>query len=134
MTKKSHTETIVIGDLSEVAVDGLDGVDSLDCVGERVVRTQEGAIHFGGEVDRIYHAAPTVRLRDRAWNRTLTIKSEGSQSTVVWNPFHEKAAALGDLPDDAYRDFVCIETANAGNERVELGPGDTSTPAAKISL
>ena len=54
--------------------------------------------------------------------------------TLRYEHIIDLGRGLGDLPDDAYRDFVCIETANAGNARVELGPGDTSTPAAKISL
>lgn len=123
-----------VGDLSEVAIEGLEGVDYLDCVGERVVRSQIGPIHFGGEVDRIYHAAPPVRLIDRSWNRNLSLGSEGSRSTVVWNPFFEKAAALRDLPDAAFRDFVCIETANAGPDLVTLLPGESSTLLARISL
>lgn len=125
---------LAVGDLAECAITGLDGVDYLDCVGTRVVRRQEGAIHFGGEVDRIYQAAPPVRLLDRSWNRNLLIESEGSRSTVVWNPFFAKAAALGDLPDDAYRDFACIETANAGDDLVALEPGHSHSLEAQIAV
>jgi len=45
-----------------------------------------------------------------------------------------KVVALGDLPDAAFRDFVCIETANAGPDLVTLLPGESSTLLARISL
>ena len=123
-----------VGDLSEIGIAGLEGVDYLDTVGEHVVRTQEGPIHFGGEIDRIYRAAPPVRIVDRVFGRNIRMESSGSRSTVVWNPFFQKAAALGDLPANAYRDFVCVEAANAGDDVRTLMPGDSHTLAMTVRV
>lgn len=123
-----------IGDLSEIAITGLEGVDYLDTVGEHAERAQEGPIHFGGEVDRVYRAAPPVRIVDRAFGGNITMESSGSRSTVVWNPFIQKAATIGDLPDDAYRDFVCIEAANAKHDVRTLLPEESHTLAMTLRV
>lgn len=123
-----------LGDLSETAITGLEGVDYLDTVVEHTVRPQEGPIHFGGEVDRIYQAAPPVRIIDRAFGRNITMESSGSRSTVVWNPFFQKAAAMGDLPDNAYRDFVCVEAANAKHDVRTISPEQSHTLAMTIRV
>lgn len=123
-----------IGDVHRVHVAGLEGVAYLDCVGERRARTQEGSIHFEGEVDRIYHGAPTTQLHDECLARKILIEPTGSQSTVVWNPWDEKAAALGDMPDDDYHMFVCIETTNALEDVISLAPGESHTLGARISV
>jgi glucose-6-phosphate 1-epimerase len=49
------------------------------------------------------------------------------ESSVVWNPWIKKAAALSDLDDEEWRDFVCIEQANAGRDSVRLPAGGTHT-------
>jgi D-hexose-6-phosphate mutarotase len=38
---------------------------------------------------------------------------------VVWNPWVEKASAMADLGDTAWRGMVCVETGNV----VEIGHG-----------
>lgn len=123
-----------VGDLAEVSVHGLEDTDYLDTVGDPTVRQQDGPITFGGEVDRIYRAAPPVRLTDRAFKRSILLGNSGSNSTVVWNPSLEKAQALADLPDNAFRDFVCIETANAGEDLVTIQPGESHTLKATMML
>lgn len=123
-----------IGDVHRVQVEGLDAVSYLDCVGERTNRTQEGPIRFEREVDRIFHEAPVTTLCDDCLCRRIVITPTGSHSTVVWNPWNEKAAALGDMPDDDYHMFVCIETTNALEDVVALAPGESHTLGATISL
>jgi len=82
-----------------------------DTVGEPEVRVQNGDVTFDEEVDRIYDSTSSTVLMDLISGRTVLIEKSGSTSTVVWNPWQEKAAALGDLPDDDYRRFCCIEAA-----------------------
>ena len=41
----------------------------------------------------------------------MQIAQQGHDASVLWNPWIEKAAALKDLPDNGYLDFVCVETA-----------------------
>jgi glucose-6-phosphate 1-epimerase len=66
--------------------------------------------------------------------RRIRIVKRGSLSTVVWNPWMEKSARLGDMGQDGYRKMVCVETANAGRDQVTLAPGERHLIAAEISV
>jgi glucose-6-phosphate 1-epimerase len=41
---------------------------------------------------------------------------------------------MADLPDGAYRRFVCVETANAADEVVTLLPGQAHTLAVTVGV
>lgn len=114
---------LTVGDIRRVAVRGLDGAAYLDTVGERVLRRQAGEVLFDREVDRQYASTAAVSVADPALGRVLVVEKEGSATTVVWNPWIEKAKRLADLPDEAYLGFLCVEAANAGEGAVELAPG-----------
>lgn len=123
-----------VSDISQVRIVNLDGCDYLDTVGEPKVRKQKGDVTFGGEVDRIYESSRSLLLVDDLSGRTLLIEKNGSPSTVVWNPWLEKAAALADLPDEGYRKFCCIEAAIA-NDRAEIVmPGASHVLMTRISV
>jgi|AntRauTorckE6833_2_1112554.scaffolds.fasta_scaffold08641_4 glucose-6-phosphate 1-epimerase len=123
-----------VSDIGQVRAVNLDGCDYLDTVGEPKVRKQRGDVTFEGEVDRIYESSSSVLLVDDLSGRTLLIEKSGSPSTVVWNPWVDKAATLGDLPDEGYRKFCCIETAIA-NDRAEIVmPGGSHVLMTRISV
>jgi glucose-6-phosphate 1-epimerase len=85
-------------------------------------------------VDRIYESPSSILLVDDLSGRTILVEKSGSPSTVVWNPWEEKAAALADLPDDGYRKFCCIEAAIA-NDRAEIVmPGASHVLMTRISV
>lgn len=123
-----------VSDVSQVRVVGMDGCEYLDTVGERVVRRQRGDVVFTGEVDRIYESSSSVLLVDDGSGRTVLVEKGGSPSTVVWNPWVEKCAALGDMPDEDFRRFCCIEAAIA-NDRAEIVmPGASHVLMTRISV
>jgi glucose-6-phosphate 1-epimerase len=79
--------------------------------------------------DRVYQQNPVATqhsytLSDPAAGRQIHITTLGSQSVVVWNPGAETASQMADVPDSAWHQFVCIEAANAGADRITLAPGD----------
>ena len=49
--------------------------------------------------------------------------STGFADVVVWNPGAELAARLPDLPDDDWRQMLCVEAAAIGKP-VEVLPGE----------
>ena len=123
-----------VSDISQVRVVNLDGCTYLDTVGVPEMRKQKGDVVFDREVDRIYDISSSLLLVDDLSGRTILIEKFGSPSTVVWNPWAEKAAALADLPDEGYLKFCCIEAAIA-NDRAEIVlPGATHVLMTRISV
>jgi glucose-6-phosphate 1-epimerase len=98
------------------------------------VKQQLGIVTIAAETDRVYRTigAP-VAVVDPVLRRRIRIETVGSASAVVWNPWVEKARRLGDVGEDGYRHFVCVETANAGPDQVVVAPGATHMISASIS-
>jgi len=123
-----------VSEISQVRVVNLDGCGYLDTVGDPEMRKQKGDVNFDREVDRIYESSSSILLVDDLSGRTLLVEKSGSPSTVVWNPWVEKAAALGDMPDEGYRRFCCIEAA-ISNDRAEIVmPGASHVLMTRISV
>ncbi len=112
-----------VEDVNNVHVGGLSDCDYLDKVEGFARKHQEGPIHFSHEVDRIYLNAPQeCVIRDPGLERDICITTEGSASTVVWNPWEEKSDQMGDMGIHGYKTMVCIESANASEDAVTIAP------------
>lgn len=99
-----------VDSVHQVSVSTLSG-DYLDKVkaGERFVQHQP-ELTFTAEIDRVYlDTAGELTLKQE--KNDVQITQQGHDASVLWNPWTEKAAALKDLPDEGYLDFVCVETA-----------------------
>lgn len=128
LTEALHTY-FRVSDVANAQVTGLEGRAYLDKLEGFARKTQSGPIGFAGEVDRIYLGdTGAITIHDTGARRTLHIAGSGSRSAVVWNPWTEKTARLGDMGSpDAFRQMLCVETANAGDDVVTLAPGATHT-------
>lgn len=114
-----------VSDVHRIAIEGLDGCWYLDKVdgGER--KRQTGAVTFDGETDRIYlDTAAECALNDPGLKRRISISKRGSRSTVVWNPWLDKAAKMKDMGEEGYLNMVCVESANAADNLVTIAPGE----------
>ncbi|HZV54836.1 MAG TPA: D-hexose-6-phosphate mutarotase [Rhodocyclaceae bacterium] len=115
----------VVGDIRKATVAGLEGCDYLDKVGGGRKR-QQGQVSFTQETDRIYLGTHgCCGILDPVMDRTILITSTGSRSTVVWNPWTEKAEKMGDFGDEGPWGMVCVETANAAEDVITLPAGET---------
>ena len=128
-----------ISDIGAVTVSGLEGVTYHDKVDHFATRKQNGAIGFDGEVDRVYVNTPTdCVIEDAGFKRRIRIAKTGSQSTIVWTPWAEKAAKMGDMgrgkSGAGWREMVCVESANAMDNVVTVAPGETHTLAVTYSV
>lgn len=128
-----------VGDVRQVRVEGLDGLDYDDKYSGQAF-AQDGDWTLAdprdpGRSDRIYHAAGGhYVLHDPARRRRLRITTTGSRAVVVWNPGQAGAQAMGDVPDAAWHDFLCVEAANAARDTVTLAPGATHTLAQAVEV
>jgi len=126
---------LAVGDLRQISVEGLAGVDYIDRVAHNRDQQPAGAIRFNGEFDRTFlNTVTPVTVIDPMWKRRLIISKQGSKSTVVWNPGAEKITTFKDLAADQWPMFVCVETANASDNVVTVAPGTSHVMEAEISV
>jgi glucose-6-phosphate 1-epimerase len=123
-----------VDDISQVKVSGLDGCAFLDTV-DNNQKNQSGDIVFPQETDNVYlDTASTTIIHDNARQRKISIAKNGSNSTVVWNPWVAKAARMADFGDDEYNQMLCVETTNAENDTRIIAPGTEHRLETIISL
>ena len=111
----------------EVTITGLEQTEYLDKV-EGFARKRQGAdpIRFTGETDRIYLATEAaVTIHDPGRHRRILIAKTGSHTTVVWNPWVNKAKAMPDFGDLEWPEMVCVETCNVNAHSLTLAPGSS---------
>ena len=124
-----------VGDISKARVLGLAGTEYIDKVDDSARKTQSGPVIIDGEVDRIYTGVTgELVIDDTSLGRKIRITSSGCSTAVVWNPWIEIAASMGDLDDNDYRKMICVETANAGPETIEIIAGGEYRLAAEYTI
>lgn len=86
--------------------------------------TQAGNQGFSGEVDRIYHTGGPFRLETGL--QPLTLQSQNSHTSVIWNPWITKSKGLSQFADHRYQEMFCVETANVLDDCKTLQPNETT--------
>lgn len=124
-----------VSDVRKVQIEGLEGCEYLDKVDAAARKKQEGVVTITQETDRVYvNTGNQMRIVDAGMNRTIVIRNQGSASAIVWNPWLETATKMGDLGQDGYLNMLCVETANALDDVVELASGATHTMATEYCI
>jgi glucose-6-phosphate 1-epimerase len=120
-----------VGDVRDISIRGLEDCEFLDKVDGGKSKRQQGPVTFSGELDRVYlNTISDCLIDDPGLNRRIRIGKRGSRSTVAWNPWHNKAAKMGDLGEEGYLKMVCVESANAADNAVSIAAGDEHQLAA----
>ncbi|KAL6712222.1 hypothetical protein ACN47E_000099 [Coniothyrium glycines] len=101
-----------IQDISKVTVTGLAGTEYIDKVLDATTHVQSSnELKFTGEVDRVYKSIKqdTTSILEDGKPRFDVVR-DNVKDTVTWNPWIEKAKAMGDFaPDEGYKNMVCVE-------------------------
>ncbi len=119
-----------VSDISDVSINGLDKKPYLDALSNQKLK-QDADISFSEEIDRVYQEVDgEIVLKEK--RRTVQIQNDGSSSVVVWNPWVDKCKKMSAMSDEAYREFVCIESANAYEDYILLHPRESHTLKATI--
>ncbi|KAI0444925.1 galactose mutarotase-like domain-containing protein [Xylaria telfairii] len=125
-----------INDITKVQVTGLEDSEYIDKVGGPTTKSQSGAVTITGETDRVYTPAkgpssPVVVTE--GGSTAFSVVRENFKEIVVWNPWTEKAAGMGDFePKDGFKNMICVE---AGSVRswTSLEHGDAFEGSQTIS-
>ncbi|KAL9084947.1 MAG: hypothetical protein Q9165_007813 [Trypethelium subeluteriae] len=104
-----------VKDVSRVAVKGLTGVTYIDKVLNAQTATESNsAVRITGETDRVYQSIPqdTTSIVEADQPRYDVVR-DNLEDTVVWNPWKEKAASIGDFePKNGYVNMICVEVGS----------------------
>jgi glucose-6-phosphate 1-epimerase len=125
-----------VSDVELVSVTGLENSSFMDKTEGMQRRPPAGApLSLGKETDRVYLNVPNdLTIIDPGWDRRVMIEKRNAASTIIWNPWPEKAAAMADLGADNWRGMLCVETGNVADNRVQLAPGATHRITTRIAL
>jgi glucose-6-phosphate 1-epimerase len=125
-----------ISDISDAAVAGLAGTTYIDKTDSaRRKRQAEALLTVAAETDSVYLDTPRqCVIEDRGWRRRVLVEKEGAASSVVWNPWAEKAGAMTDLGDPAWRRMICVEAGNIADNEVRLAADDEHQLSTTISV
>lgn len=117
---------LAVGDVREIAIQGLEGADYLDNTRGLVADVLEAEpMRLTASTDRIVDSSTEVTVLDEKAGRRLVSTPRGTSRTVVWNPWDTLVTGMADIPDAAWPEFVCVEPAVAKDGFVALQPGES---------
>jgi glucose-6-phosphate 1-epimerase len=123
-----------VGDVRSARVKGLDAVHYLDKTEHYREKVQQGEAEITSETDRVYlDTQAAVELSDPVLHRQIQVAKQNSRTTVIWNPWLEKAKAMTDLGADEWTEMLCIETSNVLSYAVGIAPGGCQRMTAVIT-
>ncbi|MFT3992186.1 MAG: D-hexose-6-phosphate mutarotase [Luteolibacter sp.] len=125
-----------VGNIHDTTVTGLSDATYIDKQDgfQRKLR-DTSPVTFTAETEEFYvDTTATCEVIDPSLDRKIVVGKSGSATTVVWNPWIAKAAAMPDFGDDEWKSMVCVETANAGENLLTLAPGEIHQMTAEISV
>jgi glucose-6-phosphate 1-epimerase len=124
-----------VGNISNTRLRGLDAVHYYDKTDSNRKKMQQGEVVIVSETDRVYlDTADAIELEDPVLRRRTRVIKENSRTTVVWNPWVQKARALSDLGEDEWMQMICIETSNVSDFAVDLAPGEQHKMKALVRI
>ena len=124
-----------IGDIGAISVTGLKGAEYVDKT-DNFTRKTERAEHvkIAREINSIYlNTSQAVEIHDSKLRRRVRIEKSGSLSTVVWNPWVEKAQEMPDFGNEEYKEMICVESGNVGENKITLPAGKSASLKIQIS-
>ena len=124
-----------VGNIEKTRVRGLDTVHYFDKTDSNRKKMQHGEIVIVSETDRVYlDTRDAIELEDPVLRRRTRVTKEDSRTTVVWNPWVQKAHSLSDFADDEWMQMICIESSNVSDFAVDLAPGQRHKMKALVRV
>lgn len=124
-----------VADVLDVRLHGLDTVSFLDNTDANKDGAQRGEVAIASQTDSAYmNTRNTVELSDPKMRRRIRLAKANSLTTVVWNPWRDKASELQDLADGEWTQFLCVEASNILDAAVHLEPRQEHRMTAILSV
>lgn len=124
-----------VADVLDVRLHGLDTVSFLDNTDANKDGAQRGEVAIASQTDSAYmNTRNTVELSDPKMRRLIRLAKANSLTTVVWNPWRDKASELQDLADGEWTQFLCVEASNILDAAVHLEPRQEHRMTAILSV
>ena len=131
ITEALHTY-FSVSHINDVKVHGLEEKVYIDTLSDSRV-TQKGSVTVNAECDRVYlRVDKEIVLEDAS--KKVILNAAGSSSAVVWNPWIEKGSKMSGMNTDAYKEFICIETANAFDDFRVIELSESHTLDVTLSI
>ena len=124
-----------VGNVEKTRVRGLDAVHYFDKTDSNREKLQLGEIAIVSETDRVYlNTRDAIEMGDPVLSRRILVTKENSRTTVVWDPWVQKAHSLSDFADGEWKQMICVETSNVSELAVDLAPGQQHKMKALVRV
>lgn len=127
-----------VGDINKVEITGAGPcyLDSLQA--HQKIENHQTPLMLNDTIDRVYtQPEELILVVDPTLNRTLSIKNQGHNSAVLWNPWQQGAQSMADMSDDGYLSMLCVESTIYANSLADgklLAPGEKYQLSSEISI
>ncbi len=125
-----------VGDVTQASVAGLEQTEYLDKTeGFKRKREFSPVLRLTGETDRPYvNTKAPIALSDPLLDRRINIEKQNSNTTVIWNPWEALSAKFADMEPDGWRQMLCVESGNVGENAITLQPGESHEIHVQITV
>jgi D-hexose-6-phosphate mutarotase len=116
---------LYVQNVEKITIDGLDQIAYWDKV-DGIDKIQDGAVTITEETDHVYtNTSASCFITLPTSKRRIQIDKDDSHTTVIWNPWREKASQAPDIGESVFKEMVCVETANAFQNQIRIAPGES---------
>lgn len=123
-----------IADIETAKTTGM-GAEYIDSLLDNKVCQGGDELVLTDTIDRVYTKPESV-INVADGTRTISVENQGHNSAVLWNPWAAGAESMGDMQDDGYKTFLCVEStlhAPSLEQGKTLQPGERHQLITKIS-
>ena len=114
-----------VGDASKVTVSGLENSVHIDTLNTMKRSVQTKKLFLSPPMDSVFlNHAVDAKIDDVVLSRQISVRKQGSSSTVVWNPGSEIVKGFKDISNEAWPEFLCVESGNVFEDVVTLLAGE----------
>ena len=99
-----------VEDIQQASLSGLGGQPEWDALTDAHGTAAE-ALHFNGNFDRVYSAAPAPLTLHNGGHGLSIAQSPEWAHTVVWTPGATNAAQMADMEPNGHQRMLCVEAA-----------------------